>query len=174
MVDQIKKILFASDLTESSIEVFERTVALASQTGATITMLHVIEDGSSGSQNRMIHLIDSEAYERIRREGQEKVRNVLIGKQRTIPLIQNVLHELCEKTNDKVCGTDNPVLIDAIEVKYGNAAEAITELAETAGCDLIAMGYHKKGSILKALMGKAEKGVMQRSKKPLFLIPLES
>ncbi len=174
MVDQIKKILFASDLTESSIEVFERTVALASQTGASITMLHVIEDGSTGSQNRMIHLVDSKEYERIRKEGQQMVKNILIGKQRTIPVIQNALQKLCDQTNGKVCGTDDPVEIDAIEVKYGSVPDAITELAETAGCDLIAMGYYKRGSILKALMGRAEKAVMQRSKRPLFLVPLES
>lgn len=174
MVNHIKKILFATDLSKSSIDVFEQTVVLASQTGASIAMLHVIEDKSSASQNRMIHLVDSEVYEKIRKEGQDQVKNVLIGKQRSIPVIQKALSELCSETSEKVCGADNPVAIDAIEVTYGNAAEEIIKFAETAGCDVIAMGYYKKGSLLKALMGRAEKGVMAQSKKPLFLVPLES
>jgi nucleotide-binding universal stress UspA family protein len=174
MVHQIKRILYTTDLSESSIAVFEQTVGLAAQTGASIVMLHVIEDGSSGQQNRLIHLVDKTAYEKIRQESQEMIKHVLIGKQRTIPLIQNALKELCDKTSEKICGADNPVVIDGIEVKYGNVAEAVLEVCETAGCDLVALGYYQKGSLLKALMGGHGKSVIQQSKKPVFLVPLEA
>jgi nucleotide-binding universal stress UspA family protein len=174
MVHQIKRILYTTDLSESSITVFEQTVALAAQTGASIVMLHVIEDGSSGQQNRLIHLVDKSAYENIRQESRETIKHVLIGKQRTIPLIQNALKALCDSTSDKICGADNPVTIDGIEVKYGNVAEAIIEVCETAQCDLVAIGYYQKGSLLKALMGSAGKSLIQQSKKPIFLVPLEA
>jgi nucleotide-binding universal stress UspA family protein len=175
MVRQIKRILFTTDLSKSSIEVFEKTIALAAQTGAAITMLHVIEDGSSDVQNRTIHLVDRQAYEKIRNESRDIIKNVLIGKQKTIPLIQNALAELCDQTTGKICGESRPVVIDSIEVRFGNAANQIMEVADTLQCDLIAMGYFKKGSLLKALVsGSAGKSVMQQSKKPLFLVPLES
>jgi len=174
MVHQIRRILYTTDLSESSIAVFEQTVGLAAQTGASIVMLHVIEDGSSGQQNRLIHLVDRSAYEKIRQESQEMIKHVLIGKQRTIPLIQNALKELCDSTSEKICGAATPVTIDGIEVKYGNVAEAIIEVCETAQCDLVAIGYYQKGSLLKALMGSAGKSVIQQSKKPLFLVPIEA
>ena len=174
MVHQIKKILFTTDLSKSSIKVFERTVALAAQTGAAIVMLHVIEDGSSSSQNRMIHLVDREVYEKIRSESSDIVRNVLIGKQRTIPVIQNALKQLCDETTDKVCATDQPVAIDAIEVRYGNVAEAIVAVADEDECDLIAIGHHQKGSLLRALMGSATGSVIKQSRIPLFLVPIEA
>ena len=174
MIQQIKRILFTSDLSEASIQVFEQTVVLAYQAGASITMLHVIDSGTSENEKRMIHLIDPDIYEKIKHEGQETAKNLLIGKQKSLPIIQNALKELSDRTSDKICDPDNPVIIDDIHVVYGYPAEKILEVAETSGCDLIAMGYHQRGSILRALAGRAEKGVMKKSKIPLFLVPLES
>lgn len=175
MVRQINRILYTTDLSKSSIVVFEHTIALAAQTGASISMLHVIEDGSSGVQNRMVHLVDRQVYEKIRNESRDIVKNVLIGKQKTIPVIQNALKKLCDETSSKICKDQSPVVIDAIEVRYGNAADEIMQVSDTMQCDLIAMGYLKKGSLLKALMGSgAGKSVMQQTKKPLFLVPLDA
>lgn len=173
MVHQIRRILYTTDLSESSIVVFEQTVTLAAQTGASIVLLHVIEDGSTSSQNRMIHLVDRQVYEKIRNESSDIVKNVLIGKQKTIPVIQNALKRLCEETTNKVCASDQPVVIDAIEVRYGNVAEAVVTVAEEAGCDLVAIGYYKKGSLLRSLMGSATSSVIKQSRKPLFLVPIE-
>lgn len=168
MVRQIKKILFTSDLSETSVAVFEEVVALASQIGASIAILHVIEDGSSGRPLKPIYLIDQEVYEKIRRESQQNVKNVLIGKQRAIPEIQNALMALCDET---CTGHAESVNIDNIEVRYGNAADIILEVADSLDCDVIAIGFKKKGSFLKMLMGGAGKKVIQESKKPIYLIP---
>ncbi len=172
MVQQIKKILFATDLTKDSIPVFEQTVALASQLNASIVIVHVIEDGSKGVQNRMIHLVDKELYEKNRKESQDNVRNVLIGKQRLVPIIQNALRELCDNT-ENTCGTEIPVEIAGIEVQYGNAAETIVEIAEVQKCDMLVMGHYKKGSLLKALTGgNIGKNVISESNIPLMLVPI--
>ncbi len=170
MVHQIKRILFTSDLSKSSIAVFEESVTLASQIGASITILHVIEDGSEGGPIKPIYLVDKEVYEKIRQESQENIKNVLIGKQRTIPAIQSALTELCDKT---CVGHAESVNIDSIEVRYGKAADHILEVADTSDCDVIALGYKKKGSLLKALMGSAGKKVIQESRKPIYLVPIK-
>lgn len=170
---QIKKILYTTDLSKSSVAVFEQTVVLAAQTGASITILHVIEDGSASTQNRMIHLVDREQYEKIRRENQDKMKSVLIGKRKGLLTIQKALQKLCEQTTDKVCRYDEPVVIDEIDVQYGNPAEIIIETARLCDIDVVAMGYYKKGSILKSLTGGSGKRVMMQSKCPLFLVPIE-
>ena len=171
MVQRINKILYTTDLSESAITVFEQAVILASQTGASIVLLHVIEDGSSGRINRTVHLVNREAYEQIRTQGLNMAKETLIGKRKTIPLIQHALEELCAQTTGKVCHHDHPVAIDGIEVHYGNAADIITQVADASGCDLIVMGYHRKGSILKALMGSSGKSVLAQSQKPVYLVP---
>lgn len=168
MVRQIKKILFTSDLSKTSVAVFEETVALASQIGASIAILHVIEDGSSGRPMKPIYLIDQEVYEKIRAESQQNVKNILIGKQRTIPEIQNALTKLCDET---CAGHSETVNIENIEVRYGNAADIILEVADTLECDVIAIGLKRKGSFMKMLVGGAGKKVIQESRKPIYLIP---
>lgn len=174
MVRQIKKILFTTDLSSSAIEVFEQTVSLAAQTGASIVILHVIEDGSNGSQNRTVHLVNKDEYEKIRNDKSDRVKNVLIGKANSVPLIQNALQELGRQTNEKLNLSDQPVEIDSIQVLYGNAADIIVKMAGITQCDMVVMGYHKKGSILKAVMGSAGKRVLKQTQTPLLLIPLES
>jgi len=173
MAEQIKKILFTSDLSEESVKVFEQTVGLAFQIGASITLLHVINSLTPDNQKRVGYFIDDETYEKIRQEGQEIAQKALIGKKKSLPIIRQAMEEHYVKSSKKVNEPDSPVTIDSIQVLYGNPAEKILEVADDAGCDLIAMGYHKKGSIFRALAGRAEKGVMKRSKKPLFLVPLE-
>lgn len=172
MMRQIKKILFTTDLSKSSIAVFEQTVILAAQTGASITILHVIEDGSSGSQNRVVHLIDKDQYEKIRRDNLDKVRSSLIGKKKGIPAIQKALQNMCEQTNDKVCKFEEPVKIDSIDIQFGNAADIITQTANNMDCDVVAMGFYQKGSIFKSLMGSFGKRIMVQSKCPIFLVPI--
>lgn len=174
MVRHIKKILFTTDLSKSAIEVFEQTVSLAAQTGASIVMLHVVEDGSAGSQNRTVHLVNKDDYEKIRNDKTDRVKNVLIGKVKSVPLIQNALQELSEQTKDKLDLNDTPVDIESIQVLYGNAADMIVKMAGITQCDLVVMGYHKKGSIFKAMTGSAGKRVLKQTQIPLLLIPLES
>lgn len=173
MVRQIKKILFTTDLTKSAIEVFEQTVSLAAQTGASIVMLHVIEDGSTGSQNRTVHLVNKDDYEKIRNDKSDRVKNVLIGKAKSVPLIQNALQELTIQTNERLNLSGKPVEIETIQVLYGNAADIIVKMADVTQCDLVVMGYHKKGSILKAMMGSAGKRVLKQTNTPLLLVPLD-
>jgi len=171
---QIKKILYTTDLSKSSVAVFEQTVVLAAQTGASIVILHVIEDGSSSTQNRMVHLVDREQYEKIRKENQDRMKSVLIGKRKGLLTIQNALKKLCEKTHDKVGRFDATVEIDSIDVQYGNAAEVILETARLCDCDVVSMGYYKKGSILKSLTaGGSGRRVMMGIRVPVFLVPIE-
>ena len=169
MAKPIRKILFTSDLTKASVQMFEQTVVLASQLAASITILHVIADGSTGSQNRIVHLVDRDVYERIRNESRENVKKVLIGKEKAVPVIENALRELCNDMPEK---KDIPhVKIDSIEVHYGDPAEHITAFSRNA--DLVVMGYYRKGSLLRALMGSAGRSVIKKSQIPVFLIPIE-
>ena len=168
MAKPIRKILFTSDLTKASVQMFEQTVVLASQLGASISILHVIEDGSTGSQNRMVHLVDRDVYERIRNENRENVKQALIGKEKSVPVIENALRALCNDVPDK---NDIPhVKIDSIEVHYGDPTEHITAFSRSA--DLVVMGYYRKGSLLRALMGSAGRNVIKKSQIPIFLIPI--
>jgi len=56
--------------------------------------------------------------------------------------------------------------------KAPRGVKSYLEKADEFGCDLIVMGTHGKGRIAHAFLGSVAEKVLQRSKKPVFTIPL--
>ncbi len=167
----INKILFTSDLTKYSVKVFEQAVALALQTGAAISMIHVVQEEPDATyKGEFIDWLDQDLGNRIRKKRQAKAKDILIGKQTGMVEIQNALKEYFEKTGKKIEGQQ--ITVDAIEVNEGNASLAIPEFAEVNGCDLIIMGYRKEGSFLRAVMENGG-SIIKRNKINILLVPLE-
>jgi len=173
MAQDIKNILFTTDLAPRSKEVFEKAVALALQTGASITILHVIEGGSGPTQSILAELVGKDAYENIRQENESFARNVLIGKQKEVPIIREALKRLSQSAFSKFEDKDDPVIIEGIEVRVGNVVEEIIQIAEDNRCDLVVMGHHQKSMLLKAMMGSVVNSVLRTIKKPVYLVPVD-
>lgn len=168
MATVINKILFCSDLTKGSVKVFEQAVALALQTNAKISMIHVIQEEDSSYKGEFIDWIDQELYVRIKKSRQAKAKDVLIDKQKGMTEIQHALRNYFEQTG-KNMDEHQQVSVDAIEISEGRPALAIPEFAEANGCDLIVLGYHQNGSFLRALMESGKK-IMQRNDINVFLV----
>ena len=70
---------------------------------------------------------------------------------------------------------DDPECVDkveSIEVCEGYLAEEILNKADDLDCDVIIMGTHGKGTIGHTFFGSVAKRVLQRARKPVFVIPL--
>ena len=170
MATKINKILFTSDLTKHSVKVFEQAVALALQTSASMSMIHVIKKEGSGRKIGLVDWIDEELYIRIQKKHQEKAKNVLIGKKSGISEIQKALRKYFDN-NGKNMDEHQQISVDAIEVREPNAGEAIIEFAEMNGCDLIILGFHRRASFLKGLIDSGNK-ILEQKKINIFLVPL--
>jgi len=59
-------------------------------------------------------------------------------------------------------------------VKEGDAVEEILSTADEKGCDAIVLGTHGKGWPKQTLPGSVARSVLERTRKPTFLIPLPS
>ena len=57
-----------------------------------------------------------------------------------------------------------------IRVVQGSAVEAITEIAESEGADLIAMASHGRTGLRRVFYGSVAAGVLHRVDRPLLLI----
>jgi nucleotide-binding universal stress UspA family protein len=172
MATIINKILFCSDLTKGSIKVFEQAVALALQTGSTISMIHAIQDEQEAAYKaEFIDWMSREIYNNVRKKKEEKAKNVLIDKQKGMIEIQNALKKYFEETGKHI-EEYQQVTVDAIEISEMKPELAIPEFAETNGCDLIVLGYHKRGSFLRGIM-ESGKDIMQRNNINVFLVFLE-
>jgi nucleotide-binding universal stress UspA family protein len=47
-------------------------------------------------------------------------------------------------------------------------------VVDEENCDVIVLGTHSRGFLEQALLGSVSKFVLQRTKKPVFIVPLPS
>ena len=88
-------------------------------------------------------------------------------------VIRNRLQKFCEKVEEKnnlACVS----LVAKILVQVGYPVEEILKAAEDEGCDLIVLGNHGKGFLRQTFLGSVSRSVLDRSRKPVFIIPLPS
>jgi nucleotide-binding universal stress UspA family protein len=63
-------------------------------------------------------------------------------------------------------------LVAKVVVREGHPVEEILSVADEEGCDLIVLGNHGKGFLKQTFLGSVSRGVLDRTRKPVFIIPL--
>jgi len=156
----IKKILYATDLSYNSVNAFDYAISLAIKFDAEITILHVMDEIEGTSLN-MVSLYLREAR---MEENLQKKRS-------------RIREEIKEHLNGFIDrkAADNPEIanrITSIEICKGYPAEEIIKKADDFHCDVIVMGTHGKGIVSQAFFGSVAKKVLRRIRKPVFIVPL--
>ncbi len=163
MIPQLKKILYATDLSKNSSYAFYYAADMAKNHGAKIVILHCI-----GTIPPSIYyeggIVEAEKFLRQAKE-QEKAEDVAEIKKR--------LQEFCQKVESQV-GPPCIDLVSGIIVKEGYAVEEILNTADAEDCDVIVLGTHGKGLLRQAFLGSVARSVLERARKPVFIIPLPS
>lgn len=163
MIPQIKKILYATDLTKNSAYAFYFAADLARKHGAKIVILHCIglispsvyyEAGFTDAPMIMQRAKEQEAQE-------------------DVAEIRKRLQEFCQKVESQV-GQPCVDLVSETIVTAGYAVEEILNTADAQGCDVIVLGTHGKGWLRQAFLGSVARSVLERTRKPVFIIPLPS
>jgi len=157
---EIKKILFATDLLESSRYAFAHAIHMAQHFGAGLTILHVIAEIQSLDTSISYH-IGKEQWE-------QEASETLIGKKRDDFAIRDALKKYCDGANE--CLLDRAFVTDEIIVKRGDPVKHILKYTEERNCDLIIVGSHGQGSLAGAMMGSTAKRVFKKSKVPVLVV----
>ena len=158
MVPEIRKILYATDLSKNSSYAFYHAINLARRFDARITILHAIEPIPVYVEAYVVSVA-----ERVEEEDRQK----------TIGYIESRLQEFCKRVESQI-GAPCLLLVSKILVRLGHPVEEILKVAEEEGCDTIVLGSHGKGFLKQAFLGSVSNGVLHRSKKPVFIIPIPS
>ena len=165
---QIKKILYATDLSESAVHAFSYAVSLANMYGAGITILHVLAEFPG--EDFIANMINADTWEEIKNRHYSEARDQLIGKKRDHVAIKEVLQAFSEEV--KVDEEDQTFVTDEILIKDGAPAEIIVQTAIEQNCDLVVMGTHGHGIIADVLIGSTAKWVIRQSPIPVLVIRL--
>jgi nucleotide-binding universal stress UspA family protein len=155
MIPQIKKILYATDLSKNSSYAFLFATDLARRHDAKIVILYVIEPIPPYAE---VYMGTKDKMEREQQEG-------------TIEEIKRRLQGFCKKAEAQT-GPPCVELVSKILVSRGHPPEEILNKANEEGCDVIVIGTHGKGFLAHTFLGSASSAVLHRTRKPIFVIPL--
>jgi nucleotide-binding universal stress UspA family protein len=160
MIPEIKKILYATDLSDNSAYAFRYAVNSAKHHNARIIILHVVEKLTPFTHALVDGYLD------------EKQRKYLLDEKigYAIDRIGKRLQLFCDRElkDDPECVD----MVESIEVVEGYPAEEILKKADELHCDAIIMGTHGKGVITHTFLGSVAERVLRRVRKPVFIIPL--
>ncbi|MHB9096707.1 MAG: universal stress protein [Syntrophales bacterium] len=161
MIPEIKKILYATDLSKNSAYAFFYAVDMAKKHNARIVILHTIEpirpvyaDGGGVV-----------AIEAMLQKAKKEEREM------DIESIKKHLRKFCRKVEAQIC----PPCVDLVSeilVPVGYPVEEILKTADDEGCDAIVLGTHGKGLLRRTFLGSVAVSVLERTRKPVFVIPL--
>ena len=170
---KIKKILYATDLSEGGRQAFAYAISLANTYNAAIKILHVLP-GTVGSDvaRHIVGYIGEENWQKIKKSHYDNARSVLISKQQERSVIKEALRQFSESFKDE--GGSQYATTDEIIIEESqNPVEVILKQADQKNCDLIVMGTRGLGIIAEALVGSTTRGVIRHSKKPVLVIPIQ-
>ena len=167
---EIKKILYATDLSESARYAFAYAVSLADLYNAAITMIHVLPEIPGILDKNVLGYISADRWEEIKSQHFEEAREALIGKRQDHLAIRDALHQFSENVKESHEG--NGFVTDDIVVVRGNPVEEIIKYCEEKNCDLIVMGTHGHGTLADVMMGSTARRVLRRSTKPVLVVRL--
>jgi nucleotide-binding universal stress UspA family protein len=157
MIPQIKKILYATDLSKNSSYAFLYATDMAKRHDATIVILHALE-----SVPAYINAYAGMAAHIEQREQGEIIEE-----------IKGQLQDFCRKAEAQV-GPPCVSLVSKILVPRGHPPEEILNAADEEGCDAIVLGTHGKGFLAYTFLGSVSSAVLHRTRKPVFIVPLPS
>ncbi len=161
IIPEIKKILYATDLSANARYSFGYAASLAHRYGAGITIIHVLEPEIRGA-----HTHDLSPY--ITDEKREDINKGL--EEEAVSDIKTRLARFSEE----VAGEHASCLfnIDEIIVIRGNPVEKILLYTESGDFDMVVMGSRGHGTFVDAMIGSTARRVQRRCEIPVLAIRL--
>ena len=141
------RILVATDFSELSAVALEYAEALAERCGASLHVLHVVEDPFLlGATSSEIYVPDVPALR--------------------ATLVTEAESQLATFVPDRV----RKAVRVTTEVRVGSAATVISEVAETTASDLVVMGTHGRTGFAHLLLGSVAEKVVRTAPCPVLTV----
>lgn len=160
MIPNIRKILYATDLSENSSHVFGYAAGLANRYDANVTILHVMENISVNTGRQLASMLGEERFLELQRQREQE----------GIATIQRQLEKFCSNLKSEM--PDCPFVVENIRVDLGDPGRRILEVAEELDCDVIVMGTHGARDLAETMLGSTARRVVRRSPRPVLVVRL--
>ncbi len=166
LIPDIKKILYATDLSQTARHAIGYACSIGRRYEAEVTVLHVIPDlldeFSKGVGINLADHMGKDEWDRFNRNGIEKA--------------QSEIHRRIQETSKLVARKipDCPLSDKNIVVQVGAPAKQIVSIAKDGNFDLIIMGTHGHGKLEDRIIGSIASDVIRQSEVPVMVVRLPS
>jgi nucleotide-binding universal stress UspA family protein len=160
MIPDIKKILYATDLSKHATHAFGYAVSLANRYGAKITILHVLEQISVSANAQLASVLGQDRWMEFLERNESEARAAI--SERVDRFHKEMSAEASQSTFD----------VENIIVKSGEPVEQILQQAEKSRADIVVMGTHGQGILADVMLGSTARRVLRRCNKPVLVIRL--
>lgn len=160
MIPNIRKILYATDLSKNARYAFGYAASLSAVYGAKIVVLHVVEELTPTAQMIVGDIIGETRWTSLQNEKQSQVFNT----------IENRLKEFHQQVRCDLSSCE--FVIEETLLVAGNPVEQILHHTEKLDVDLVVMGSHGQGMLAEVMIGSTSRRVLRRCRKPVMVIRL--
>jgi ACR3 family arsenite efflux pump ArsB/nucleotide-binding universal stress UspA family protein len=166
MVPEIRKILYATDLSESARFAVRYACSIGNKYQSLVTVLHVvpdvIEEYSMGAGMELMDKTSGNKRNEMNKEAVDAAREQI--RQRIQRTSAQVAKEI------PTC----PISEQNIRVEVGDPVKTITAIAEKENYDMVIMGTHGHGKLSDVMIGSISSGVIKHCTKPVLVVQLPS
>lgn len=160
MLPTYENILVATDFTPNSDNAFKHAVMLGRLNDAKIHLLHVVPQVDTSMRSYLSAIMGQERLEEFEQTHEQEAHDVLKKE-----LEAFAKAELADFPEDQQ-------RFAGASIAIGNPVTCILEAAARQNADVIVMGTHSKGALEHAFLGSVAEKLLNKSLKPVFVIPL--
>lgn len=161
-----RKILYATDLSETGRQAFPHAASIAAAYDAELTVFHVVE--KRDFEKYLVGYINDEMWEEIKTRDLQEARELLISRKRNDTGIRDNVDQLHQDVMDEP--GDTPYVTYDVKVETGDAVERIIECAQSGGYDLVVIAKHGHGVYGGSTMGNTVRRVIRNCKVPVLVV----
>ena len=166
---EYKKILYATDLSETGRFAFPYAASIAHRYNSELTVFHVVE--TVEFEKYVVGYISEDLWDEIKTRNLDEAREMLTKRKRDDTSIQDAVDQLCQESLPQ--GENQPYVTYKVVVKSGDPVEKIVKEAHRGDYDLVVIGEHGKSVIrdaLKRKVGSTAWRVLHRCKVPVLVV----
>lgn len=158
MLPTIKKILYATDLSENSRLAFGHAASLAKQYQAELIVLHVIEPVNPNVYLQISGAMGEAEWVNLQSDYESSMVDSLGTK----------LRKFCQDMETDI--REINIKDDNLLIRKGMSVDAIISTAKKRDADIIVMGTHGYGMVKDALVGGTARRIVRRSDIPVLVV----
>ena len=164
MIPDIKRILYATDLSDTARHAVRYACSIGHRYQATVTLLHIIpdivEEISMGTGINLVDHMGKKEWEAFNFKGIESAKAAI--------------HQRIKETSQRVAREipQCPLNEDNVDIRVGNPVEQILSAVRNGNYDLIIMGTHGHGKLGQSIIGSVTAEVIRRCSKPVMVVKL--